>query len=227
MEGMDMIGERDYIVGTIQSGEHKVVIGVMYNPPQNCRRPREEYEENNRVMVDTLAEVARRAHSSRAKLLVMGDFNHREIDWENLEPHGGPETWRAKMMDVVLENLMHQHVRDTTRERGEDEPARLDLVFTLSSSDIEDITYERPLGASDHVVLSFDYIVELQVEKVTGTEGDRPNYKRGGLHRYEKLPAGGSVGQRNGRKISKRDDGICGNKVQGGRGKFCSQGKQK
>ncbi|KAK8748334.1 hypothetical protein OTU49_016085 [Cherax quadricarinatus] len=117
MEGMDMIGERDYIVGTIQSGEHKVVIGVMYNPPQNCRRPREEYEENNRVMVDTLAEVARRAHSSRAKLLVMGDFNHREIDWENLEPHGDPETWRAKMMDVVLKNLMHQHVRDTTRER--------------------------------------------------------------------------------------------------------------
>nr|XP_053653652.1 uncharacterized protein LOC128703123 [Cherax quadricarinatus] len=130
-------------------------------------------------MIDTLAEVARRAHMGGAKLLVMGDFNHKEIDWENLEPHGGPETWRAKMMDVVLENLMHQHVRDTTRERGEDEPARLDLVFTMSSSDIEGIMYERPLGASDHVVLCFDYIVELQVERVAGIGWEKPNYKRG------------------------------------------------
>ncbi|KAK8737488.1 hypothetical protein OTU49_004520, partial [Cherax quadricarinatus] len=130
-------------------------------------------------MVDTLSEVARRAHSSRAKLLVMGDFNHREIDWENLEPHGGSETWRAKMLDVVLENLMHQHVKDTTRVRWEDEPARLDLVFTLGSSDIEDITCESPLGASDHVVLCFEYIVELQVERVTGVECEKPDYKRG------------------------------------------------
>ncbi|KAK8718619.1 hypothetical protein OTU49_014600, partial [Cherax quadricarinatus] len=179
MEGIDETGERDYIVGTLQSVEHKVVIAVMYNPPQNCRRPREEYEESNRAMVDTLAEVARRAHSSRAKLLVMGDFNHREIDWENLEPHGGPETWRARMLDVVLENLMHQHVKDTTRVRGEDEPARLDLVFTLGSSDIEDIKYESPLGASDHVVLCFEYIVELQVERITGVEWEKPDYKRG------------------------------------------------
>ncbi|XP_069941770.1 glutamate receptor-like [Cherax quadricarinatus] len=90
----------------------------MYNPAQNCRRPREEYEESNRAMVNTLAGVARRAHSSRAKLLVMGDFNHREIDWENLEPHGGPKTWRAKMLDVLLENTMHQHVKDTTRSNN-------------------------------------------------------------------------------------------------------------
>ncbi|KAK8747749.1 hypothetical protein OTU49_016574 [Cherax quadricarinatus] len=175
MEGIDETGERDYIAGTLQSGEHKVVIAVMYNPPQNCRMPSEEYEESNRAMVDTLAEVARRAHSSRAKLLVIRNFNHREIDWENLEPHGGPETWRARMLDVVLENLMHQHVKDTTRVRGEDEPARLDLVFTLGSSDIEDIKYESPLGASDHVVLCFEYIVELQVERITGVEWEKPD----------------------------------------------------
>ncbi|XP_069943542.1 uncharacterized protein [Cherax quadricarinatus] len=63
-------------------------------------RPREEYEENNRAIVDTLTEVAKRAHSSRAKLLGMGDFNQKYIHWENLEPHGSPETWRTKMMDV-------------------------------------------------------------------------------------------------------------------------------
>nr|XP_053643043.1 uncharacterized protein LOC128696061 [Cherax quadricarinatus] len=155
MEGMDGMGERDYLVGTIQSEGHKVIIAVMYNPPQNCRRPREEYDESNRAMIDTLAEVARRAHMGGAKLLVMGDFNHKEIDWENLEPHGGPETWRAKMMDVVLENLMHQHVRDTTRERGEDEPARLDLVFTMSSSDIEGMRAKGITGKVGRWIYNF------------------------------------------------------------------------
>lgn len=54
------------------------------------------------------------------------------------------------------------------REVGENDPARLDLVFILSSLDIEDIAYERPFGASNHLVLCFDYIVELQVERVAG-----------------------------------------------------------
>lgn len=68
------------------------------------------------------------------------------------------------MLEVVLENFMYQHFSHTTRERDDDEQARLDLQFTLNNSDIGKITHERLLGASDNVVLSFDYIAELTME---------------------------------------------------------------
>lgn len=48
----------------------------------------------------------------RTKLLIMEVFNHKEINGENLESNEG-----SKMLETVLENFMHQQVRDTTRER--------------------------------------------------------------------------------------------------------------
>ncbi|XP_069941776.1 glutamate receptor-like [Cherax quadricarinatus] len=73
----------------------------MFEPfSNNSGRPRQEFEESNRAMDDTLAELAKGAHASKAKLLIVGDFNHKEIERENLQPLGGPETSRAKMMKV-------------------------------------------------------------------------------------------------------------------------------
>lgn len=57
----------DYIIRTLHTEGPKVMGEVIYNPPPNSRRPRQEYGESNRVMVDTVAEVARRAHLSRAE----------------------------------------------------------------------------------------------------------------------------------------------------------------
>lgn len=63
-----------------------------------------------------------------------------------------PRCWRWYWKTVCTNML------GTQAQKGDDEPARLDLVLTLNSLDIRDITHERPLGASDHVVLSFKYI---------------------------------------------------------------------
>lgn len=78
----------DYIVGTLQIGGRKMMIALVYNPPSNSRRQRQEYEESNRVMVDTLAKVARKAHVGRAKVLVMGNFNRKEINWGTRDVEG-------------------------------------------------------------------------------------------------------------------------------------------
>ena len=50
---------------------------------------------------------------------------------------------------------MHQHIKETTRQRGDDRPSRLDLVFTNDEFLIGDIEQQSPLGKSDHDTLVF------------------------------------------------------------------------
>lgn len=48
---------------------------VLYNPPPNNRRLRQEYEDNNNAMTDIIADMAISAHRAQVKLLTMGDFS--------------------------------------------------------------------------------------------------------------------------------------------------------
>ncbi len=62
---------------------------------------------------------------------------------------------------MATRNFLSQHTKEPTRMRGEDEPAMLDLIFTLNEWDIREVKMEAPLGMSDHSVLNFEYLVEL------------------------------------------------------------------
>lgn len=52
--------------------------------------------------------------------------------------------------------------RDTHRET-EREPARLDIIFTTSLTQVKQ-NMKAPLSASNHTVENFKYLVELKVE---------------------------------------------------------------
>lgn len=49
------------------------------------------------------------------------------------------------------------------KDEGGNQPARLDVIFTQSKMDIENIEHEMPFGASDHCVLIFGYLVVMKV----------------------------------------------------------------
>ncbi len=51
--------------------------------------------------------------------------------------------------------LPTQHIHEHTRARGAAQPSVLDLVFTADEHMIDDVTYESPLGKSDHCTLRF------------------------------------------------------------------------
>lgn len=126
------------------------------------------------------------ANMERTKLLVMGNFKHTEVDYENFElcggqKRGGLRCWRR------YRKLMHQHVRDITREKAENEPALLDLIFTLSSSDIGDIIYDRLISFSYYMVLSFKYILELILKNETSREGGKSQISKEGSTCMKKL----------------------------------------
>ena len=73
-----------------------------------------------------------------------------------------------------------------TRMREGNEPTRLDLLFTSDSETVEGISYECPLGKSDHVVVKVNFGMELQRLNEDYKQGrfryNRANYEQ--MRRY-------------------------------------------
>ena len=118
----------------------------------------------------------------KRKVFLVGDFNCKEVDWENFESGVGEEAWGERFLTLMMENMMEQRVRENTRYRGDDEPARLDLVLTREVCLCGDIQYKCPLGKSDHVVM------EMQMEILQGRRDE--TYRRGRFN-YRKMDSEG------------------------------------
>ena len=177
-------GFQEFLVRYIKTGTVGIIVAVIYNPPRNIERP-EEYELNNEGIIDILNRVAQMAIDKGSRLLVMGDFNHREINWEKLDPQGDSQSWRARFLDCVQGNFLHQHVIEATRARGSDTPSILDLIITQSKLDVENMLYRPPLGKSDHCVLSMDFVIEDDIPEGSNPGKERRlNYQKGN---YERL----------------------------------------
>ena len=92
--------------------------------------------------------------SANTHLLLLGDFNYPNIDWQNWytlsENTNSPD---AKFKEGIRDNFLFQHVTLPTRRRLGNKSNILDLVFTNEKGMIDDIVYESPLGKSDHSVL--------------------------------------------------------------------------
>ena len=98
--------------------------------------------------------------ASKDDLMIMGDFNCKEVRWEEWSVDGSEESWGGKLLRMATENSMTQWVEQNTRYRGDDEPSRLDLIFTSEPEVVEDVRYKCPLGKTDHVVLECDLRIE-------------------------------------------------------------------
>ena len=75
---------------------------------------------------------------------------------------------------------------EPTRKRGVNDPSTLDLIFTKSELEIDHLQYFSRLGASDHAILSFSFILEGTV--TTESQGaPKFNYWKGdyiGLNQF-------------------------------------------
>ncbi|MPC98740.1 hypothetical protein E2C01_094121 [Portunus trituberculatus] len=73
--------------------------------------------------------------------------------------------------------MMYQRVKENTRFRRNDKPARLDLVFTMGIQMNDDLRFKCPLGKSDHVILEMD-IEEGKEDRDESYKGYRLNYRK-------------------------------------------------
>ena len=90
-------------------------------------------------------------------ILILGDFNFKEIDWENYSCNTNETHPAYNCLESIRDCYLFQHIKTPTRFRGKQEPSVLDLVFTNEENMIDNISYPPGLGKSDHLVLYFDY----------------------------------------------------------------------
>jgi len=117
---------------------------------------------------------------SNTQLLLVGDFNFPDIDWNSWSPKYN-SSQSSKFIEVLRDHMLLQHVNVPTRARGSDNPHTLDLVITNDYS-VSNIDYMAPLGNSDHMLLDIYYNIsgtsQEQVNKFNYSKGEYSNLRK-------------------------------------------------
>ena len=140
------------------TGHTTVTIGVVYRCPNITK-------DNNEKIHNTISEV------SKGDCIIMGDFNHGNINWDTLQSTGVKD---QKCLCLVQDNFLTQHVLEPTR-------ATRVLYILLSSQTelIDNVKIKEPLGSSDHNQLHFNIDIKSEKTKVKQCRRDfrKGNYK--------------------------------------------------
>ncbi|XP_051789513.1 uncharacterized protein LOC127529574 [Erpetoichthys calabaricus] len=115
--------------------ERGLILGMCYRPPNS--------DSNFNTHLFSNIKKA----SLQGDIIVMGDFNYPNINWDNLTDGGVQE---QEFLEVINDSFLTQHVKAPTW--GE---ACLDLVFCNNQDRIEGVEVIEPLGSSDHNVIQF------------------------------------------------------------------------
>ena len=144
----------------------KLLIALIY-------RSESEGEEMSKKLVELINELCNRSYTH---LLITGDFNYKNINWEEITSKDKIET---RFLNCVMDNYLHQHITEPTRWRGDDRPSLLDLILTNEENMITNLEIQAPVGLSDHAVISFTYrcYAEVNVEKYVKKKYHQAHYK--------------------------------------------------
>src|SRR2546425_10279871 len=94
--------------------------------------------------------------SKKKATLVMGDFNHADIDWDSLQASSSS----GKMfLDTMNDLFLTQHVQGKTR--GD---SILDLVLSTEKDMVEDLLMSNPISNNDHSMLLWNLECETVME---------------------------------------------------------------
>ncbi|XP_062466520.1 uncharacterized protein LOC134159318 [Pezoporus occidentalis] len=122
--------------GNIAMGD--ITVGICYRPP-------DQEDSMDEVLY---RQIGKASHSQ--VLVLMGDFNHRDICWRD-------GTARHKQcrrfLDCVEDNFLLQVIEEPTR-RG----AMLDLVLTNREGLVGKVMLQGSLGCSDHEMVEFEVL---------------------------------------------------------------------
>ena len=92
--------------------------------------------------------------TGNSKLVLMGDFNYPDIDWEH-NCVNNQSSISNKFLNCIHKNYLYQHITQPTHYRCEQNPTVIDLIVTNEPNLIRDLKYFPPFGKSHHVALYF------------------------------------------------------------------------
>ena len=143
-----------------------------------------DHEEMRKETLETLEKVIRESN----RLLLCGDFNCKEVDWEGMDSGCEEGGWGDKLLELVTDNALVQHIQETTRERGSDNPSRLDLVFTRQREEIGMLELECPLGKSDHAVVDCKFWLRYGIDSnLQESKVKKYNFRRANVENMKKM----------------------------------------
>lgn len=126
---------------SLKTGRTRIVVACVYRSPQST-------ETEDTELLSWIGNVAR-----EEKVLLMGDFNAPEVDWEQFTPTN--QGFSRRLLNAVQDVALIQHIKDGTRYRPGQTTATLDLVFTKEEQEVTQLQLLPPLGHSDHIVIRF------------------------------------------------------------------------
>ena len=142
-------------------------LAVIYRSPSSSAQ--------NTVFMFALLDTQK--SSSQGKLIIVGDFNYWNIDWQNVCTEKEPNTNAAVacLLKCPRTNCFIQHVLTPTRGRGTPTPSILDLVI-INEDFVESVDHLSPLGKSDHSVLYINCALKCTANNVNIS---KLNYAKG------------------------------------------------
>ena len=147
---------RDHVWIEITSGKESLLVGCVYRSPSD-----DSCKDSSTKSAMKMADLISTACRTNPNVVIAGDFNYKEIDWQN-EYAPPSKQHQSLFIEALQENFLHQHVSEPTRYREKDTPHLLDLVLSPDESSVTDMEYLPPLGESDHLCLQFKVVFDHQ-----------------------------------------------------------------
>ena len=121
----------------ISMNSEKIVLGNVY---RNWSSDLDNHKNLCRLINEA------RNYAKDRRLVIVGDFNYKDVNWISCSCPEHADKHTLSFLQGILINNLNQHVKDFTRQRGNDQPSTLDLIFTNYATDLQNIVLESPLG---------------------------------------------------------------------------------
>ena len=150
----------------IEAANESLLFGTIYRKGKSSATN----DRNIRDMIDIAAKHFKR-------VMICGDFNMPKIDWKLYSTDASDYSPEMRFINCLDDNFLTQHTVESTRCRGTDNPSTLDLVITDNGQTQAIPKIEAGLGKSDHAVLTWRYLINVDEEEEDETVSKpRKNY---------------------------------------------------
>ena len=154
----------------VKTNNSNVNLGIIY------RSPNAAAEED-----DIVNKQIEQASKSLKNLIIVGDFNHPEINWEHSYTKMNEQHRASKFLFNISKCKLYQHVDKHTHHKPGCKPSLIDLVITKNPDIIENVTLSSPLGKSYHSTILIKTAIKKEVKQkcmIKKYQIDKGNYDK-------------------------------------------------
>lgn len=142
-------------VRVITSSKEPILIGTFYREPKS---PLETLDQLNNSLI--LIKTSKKY--SQSKIILGGDFNLGDIDWET---GSAPSGARDKAHCIKLCNILNEHCLEQMNRQPTRQGRLLDLFITSHPSLVQKCYTCPPIGLADHDVLAVNTLLRPTPQK--------------------------------------------------------------